>query len=145
MVTAPSTVGHLIVAAVGAVAAVLAAGPAAAEDITGFTSPSGNIGCMLDSSYVRCDIQQREWSPPPRPSDCPDFTGYGQGIGLSAGQRPQFVCAGDTAYSNSVALAYGDSISAGVLSCASSESGITCRDTGSGHGFMISREAYQLF
>lgn len=145
MVNAPNAIQGVIVAALIAVVPVLSASPAAAEDITGFTSPSGNIGCMLDSSYVRCDIQQRDWSPPPRPADCPSFTGYGQGIALSVGQRPQFVCAGDTAYSNSAALGYGDSISAGPLSCASAESGITCRDTRSGHGFMISRQAYQLF
>lgn len=117
----------------------------AATGFTGFTSPSGNIGCMIESTYVRCDIQHRDWSPPPRPSDCPSFTGYGQGIELNVGSRPQFVCAGDTAYSSSSALAYGDSISSGVLTCSSSESGMNCRDTVTGHGFSLSRQAYQLF
>jgi hypothetical protein len=112
---------------------------------TGFTSPSGNIGCMIESTYVRCDIAQRDWSPPSRPPDCPTVTGYGQGIELSAGRRPQFVCAGDTAYSNADPLAYGDSISLGVLRCTSAESGINCLDTGTGHGFSISRQGYQLF
>lgn len=132
-------------ATLGVVIGLLTASPAAAEEIVGFTSPSGNIGCMLDSTFVRCDIRQRDWAPPPRPPDCPTVTGYGQGIELGAGRSPQFVCAGDTAHSNSDALAYGDSISAGVLRCTSAESGITCNDTRSGHGFTISRQAYQLF
>lgn len=132
-------------ATVGAVVALLGASPVQAEQSTGFTSPSGNIGCMLEPTFVRCDIQQRDWTPPPRPPTCPTVTGYGQGIELGAGRSPQFVCAGDTAYSSSAALDYGDSISAGVLNCSSAESGITCRDTQSGHGFSISRQGYQLF
>jgi hypothetical protein len=31
------------------------------------------------------------------------------------------------------------------LRCESAQSGITCRDVESGHGFSISRGAYQLF
>ena len=52
-------------------------------DARSFTSPSRNIGCMIDASGVRCDIQQRYWDPPRRPRDCPPATGYGQGITLS--------------------------------------------------------------
>ena len=42
-------------------------------------------------------------------------------------------------------LAYGEAITAGPMRCESAESGMTCRDVGTGHGFSISREAYQLF
>jgi hypothetical protein len=52
----------------------------------GFTSPSGNVGCYLDPSAARCDISERDWSPPPRPADC--AFDYGQGINLSAGEAP---------------------------------------------------------
>jgi hypothetical protein len=117
--------------------------PEAITDFTGFTSPSGNVGCYLDSTSARCDIAERDWSPPPRPADC-EFD-YGQGISLTPGQKPTFVCAGDTALGGGDPLAYGKSISAGVLQCDSAESGITCRDTATGHGFAISREAYQVF
>lgn len=41
------------VAAVGASAGWCAA-PAGAESLVGFTSPSGNIGCYVDTDYVRC-------------------------------------------------------------------------------------------
>lgn len=134
------TVG-IVVAAAGAVLA--GPQPEARADLTGFTSPSGNIGCMMDSSHVRCDIRQRDWEPPAAPPGC-EYN-YGQGITLNPGGSPRFVCAGDTALAGGGPLAYGQSNSAGVLRCDSAMSGITCRDVETGRGFSISREAYQLF
>jgi hypothetical protein len=114
------------------------------DDSTGFASPSGNIYCIIDPSGVRCDIRDRDWSPPPRPANCPPVTGYGNGIEIVPGYPARFVCAGDTTY-NQNALAYGDSITAGVLHCTSAESGMTCRDLQTGHGFTLARQAYDLF
>jgi hypothetical protein len=122
-------------------------GPAPADrevhELTGFVSPSGNVSCMIDASWARCDIIDRDWSPPPRPADC-EFD-YGQGISLAPGEQAQFVCAGDTAFGPDEVLPYGQSITAGVLRCESAQSWITCRDVRTGHGFSISREAYRLF
>ena len=122
-------------------------GPAPADrevpELTGFVSPSGNVSCMIDPDWARCDIIDRDWTPPPRPADC-EFD-YGQGISLAPGEQAQFVCAGDTAFGADEVLPYGESITAGVLRCESAESGITCRDVRTGHGFSISREAYRLF
>jgi hypothetical protein len=39
-------------------------------DFTAFRSPSSNVGCYFDVNYVRCDIAEANWSPPPRPLDC---------------------------------------------------------------------------
>jgi hypothetical protein len=108
--------------------------------LMGFTSPSGNVGCYLDPSAARCDISERDWSSPPRPADC-EFD-YGQGINLAA---PNFVCAGDTALGGGNPLGYGQSVSAGPLRCDSAETGITCIDSMTKHGFSIARERYQLF
>src|SRR5690242_16944056 len=36
--------------------------------LTGFTSPTGNIGCYIDQRSVRCDIGDRDWKPPKAPS-----------------------------------------------------------------------------
>ncbi|MDT5173817.1 MAG: hypothetical protein QOG37_1068 [Mycobacterium sp.] len=113
------------------------------NELVGFTSPSGNVGCYISLRSARCDISERNWSPPPRPADC-EFD-YGQGITLSPGGEASFICAGDTALGGGHPLAYGKSLSAGVLVCDSAESGITCRDTVTGHGFSIAREAYRLF
>ncbi|MCT7659592.1 DUF6636 domain-containing protein [Mycobacterium deserti] len=113
------------------------------QELTGFISPSGNVACMLDATWARCDIIDRNWSPPPRPPDC-EFD-YGQGISLAPGERAQFVCAGDTAFGADQVLPYGESIAADRLRCESAQSGITCLDSESGHGFSISREAYRVF
>jgi hypothetical protein len=110
--------------------------------LTGFTSPSGNIGCYIDKSTVRCDIDKRSWQPPKAPSSCQ--LDYGQGISLDAGGAPAFVCAGDTALGGGKPLAYGQSIGAGLLRCESEESGMSCTDAESGRGFTISQESYSF-
>jgi len=124
---------------------VTSAAPADREvyELSGFISPTGNVACMIDADWARCDIIDRDWSPPPRPADC-EFD-YGQGISLAPGEPAQFVCAGDTAFGTDEVLPYGDSIAAGVLRCESADAGITCRDTQTSHGFSISQQAYQLF
>jgi hypothetical protein len=113
------------------------------HELTGFVSPTGNVSCMIDADWARCDIIDRDWSPPSRPADC-EFD-YGQGISLAPGEQAEFVCAGDTAFGADEVLPYGQSIAAGVLRCESAQSGITCRDVQTGHGFSISRQAYRLF
>jgi hypothetical protein len=124
---------------------VTKAAPADREvfELSGFVSPTGNVSCMIDADWARCDIIDRDWSPPPRPADC-EFD-YGQGISLAPGEPAEFVCAGDTAFGADEVLPYGDAITAGVLRCESADRGITCRDTQTTHGFSISQQAYQLF
>lgn len=56
--------------------------------LTQFTSPSGNIGCAIIpagaagnfAAYARCDIQTRDWTPPPRPSTCPPSPATGRAL-----------------------------------------------------------------
>ncbi|BBZ04878.1 hypothetical protein MCHIJ_43150 [Mycolicibacterium chitae] len=122
----------------------LATAPAAGADIEFFTSPSGNIGCFIEPGYVRCDINERTWAPPPRPADCPSQTGYGQGISLDAHGPAEFVCAGDTTLGAGSALPYGQFHASGGLSCNSEPAGMRCSNS-DGRGFTISREAYDLF
>lgn len=124
--------------------ATLLTAPVAAGDIVGFTSPSGNIGCMLSDDLLRCDIAERDWTPPPRPADCPDFMDYGQGISLHPTGTPSFVCAGDTALGGNYALPYGQFQAAAGMSCSSEPSGIRCSNS-DGHGFTISRQGYTLY
>lgn len=112
--------------------------------LTGFTSPSGNIGCYIDKKTVRCDIQKRDWNPPARPASCSPQVDYGQGITMKAGGSPEFVCAGDTALGGGDPLPYGQSIGAGLLRCDSAEAGMTCTDTETGRGFTLSIQSYEL-
>ncbi len=112
--------------------------------LSSFRSPSANIGCAMSARSVRCDIRERTWSPPPNPPDCP--VDYGQGVEVSTVGSGHLVCAGDTTLNPSApVLGYGRSTAAGSLSCVSSEAGIACRNSGSGHGFFISRQAYRVY
>lgn len=131
-------------AAPGAGAGTQAGGPVRhVSEITAFRSPSGNIGCYIAPDSARCDIRDRNWTPPAPPADC-DLD-YGQGVEVTPTGPASLVCAGDTAFDpTSPALAYGESIQAGVIRCTSSESGMDCTSTTSGHGFTISREAYRV-
>ncbi|MFN8226089.1 MAG: DUF6636 domain-containing protein [Mycobacterium sp.] len=129
---------------VGSAALGVFAAPVAAADLESFTSPSGNIGCIMDAEYLRCDIAEREWSPPPRPTDCPSFTGYGQGISMDPHGPAAFVCAGDTTLHAGPALGYGQTQRAGGFTCASDEAGVRCANA-DGHGFRLSRQSYSIF
>ncbi len=134
---------RLSMAAVLASAALFCA-PVAGAHIVGFTSPSGNIGCMLSDDLLRCDIAARNWSPPPRPAACPADTDYGQGILVHPTGPATFVCAGDTALGGGPAMAYGEYQAGGGMSCNSESSGMRCSNS-DGHGFILSRQAYKLF
>lgn len=114
------------------------------SELTAFNSPSGNIGCYIDPSTVRCDIRERDWSPPPKPASCNENVEYGQGLMLNVGEPARFVCAGDTALTTGNTLGFGDKIVAGSIECSSAPSGITCWDFQYGGEFSISREAYHL-
>ena len=154
--------GHVVLA-IGALAvpvvAVLAANVAVAApglpgplplatrtvtEVTSFTSPSGNIGCYIEPGRARCDIRERNWTPPPKAASCPDFMGWGQGLELSTGEPAGVVCAGDTALTNGNPLAYGDTIVGGSIECTSLPSGMSCWDTQYGGEFTLSRQGYQL-
>ena len=127
---------------VGLIGMALFGAPVAGAD--GFTSPSGNIACVLAEDSVRCDIAERDWSPPPQPASCPDFTDYGQGISLRPTGPASFVCAGDSTLGNRPVLPYGQFRAGGGMSCNSEPSGMRCSNS-DGHGFTISRQAYTLF
>jgi len=141
-----TTTGPSTTASTGTTAPATSTLPPADRQVTtatGFASPTGNIGCYIDLDSVRCDIRQREWQPPPKPADCD--VDFGQGIKLTAGGSPEFVCAGDTAQDpRHQPLPYGESIQAGSLRCDSSEAGMSCTDVDTGRGFSMSRLDYSF-
>ncbi len=133
---------HVLMLVVAGAAAALVSAPQAAAE--GFQSPSGNIGCQASEDALRCDIGDRDWAPPPRPSDCPEQTGYGQGILLHPYGTARFVCAGDTAMGYGPVLQYGQYHASGGMSCNSEQSGMRCSNN-DGYGFTLSRQGYTLF
>lgn len=128
-----------------ATSAVPAPPPTVADATAGgFLTPTGNIGCFVYvDSGARCDIVNRQWSPPPRPADCP--LEYGQGLEVS-GDGAHFVCAGDTAIDpRSRRVRYGTSVQQVPYACEVETSGVTCTDSATGHGFFISSGSYRIF
>jgi len=125
-------------------AAEPASEPAKPVAYESFQSKTGNINCFMDSaSGARCDIGQKTWSPPLKPKKCKVDWGFGLTVGSGRGQ---FLCAGDTVVMpDSPVLGYGKSSSIGPFLCKSEKTGMTCTNTGTGHGFSLSKEAAKTF
>jgi hypothetical protein len=125
-----------------ALAAVLAAaGPASAA--TSFHSPSGNIRCVIDrTSFTRCDITNRDWSPPPKPQSC-EFD-WGNSLRVGFRGRGRFICVSDAVDAGRT-LEYGKSIKRGRFRCRSRKSGIRCVNVRNGHGFALSKQRARRF
>jgi hypothetical protein len=108
-----------------------------------FRTPSRDIYCAMVEGIARCDIRERDWSPPPKPADCE--LDWGQGISVKRTGAAGFVCTGDTTYNpDASVLAYGKVSKVGPLRCASRKEGVTCTNA-EGRGFFISRNRYRLF
>ena len=128
--------------------AMLSPGTAHAFSFYQFQSPSGNVFCgvgTLDNgnAFAQCEIVDRSWSPPPRPTACEGE--WGDRIGLNQGRPATFECHGDTLRGDGLpTLDYGRSYFEGPVTCSSEESGVTCSDISTGHYFTISRESYGL-
>jgi hypothetical protein len=133
----------LPLAALIATLAGLSAAPVAQAKRGPFQSPTGNIGCYIDTGFVRCDIALHDWATPKRPKSCE--LDYGQGLAVDKSGRAGFVCAGDTTLHQGPVLGYGHSRSAGRFTCVSKAAGMTCRNRNNGHGFFLSRQSYRRF
>ena len=124
-------------------AAAALIGPAAALAFKGFDSPTQNIGCVMESHGVRCDIRDHDWKSPPKPKNCE--LDYGGGVFVGSRGRASYICAGDTTLNSGPVLAYGHSAHLGLYRCVSSAAGMRCINRRNGHGFMLSRQRVRLF
>jgi len=123
------------------VTALAVAAPASAA--TSFHSPSGNIRCVIDgTSFTRCDITNRNWSPPPQPQSC-EFD-WGNSLGLGLRGRGRFLCVSDAVDRGRV-LDYGTSIKRGRFRCRSRMTGMRCVNVRNGHGFALSKQHVRRF
>jgi hypothetical protein len=125
--------------AAGVAALVVPAGAAAAVH---FRTPSGNIGCYVDRSYIRCDIGQTAAKAPPQPASCE--LDYGNAFEMGRSGRPRRICHGDTVLGARRVLAYGQTLRSGAFTCMSRPAGLTCRNA-AGRGWFLSRERVRLF
>lgn len=131
-------------------ALMLAAAPAAAQDMVQFQSPSGNIHCLLfggdgDWQGARCDILETTTLSFARPpADC-DLD-WGHAFEVGRGSLPaQPVCAGDTVASpDAPVLPYGASTSFAGITCTSETTGVTCTNA-AGRGFSLAKARQRVF
>jgi hypothetical protein len=109
-----------------------------------FSSPSLNIGCLVTESSVRCDIRQKSYKEPNPPASCQ--LDYGQAVAVGReDSEAGYVCAGDTVLGAKKVLDYHTSTEVGDFGCTSRETGMTCYNLLTRHGFTISREYVDLF
>ena len=127
-----------------ALVAAAAPGASARANFKFFQTPSGNIGCVMGGGAVRCDIKEKSWTAPPKPSWCDVDWGFGLDVGRKG--RGGYVCAGDTVLSaDSPVLGYGEKLFKNRYKCSSKQKGVRCVNRKSGHGFFISRQEARVF
>ena len=171
-VPAPSVSISLSLPSGGSSATTAAAATSATTDVrrvadaAAFATPSGRIVCVMADGSVRCDFiaEDKAWTSP-EPKGC-DLA-WGDSLQLTT--TATSTCHGDTLADTPAldsgyvgwrrstdptvqmngltlaALPYGSAILVGTLRCDSAASGVTCTNTGTGHGFTMSREAYSIF
>ncbi len=114
-------------------------------DGPGFTTPSGNIGCLFDDyrgPHVRCDRLQMDRVPGGKPASC-EFD-WGHSVELSATGPGALACTSDTVMGvpgetdGSRVLPYGDAVRYRGIACLSTEGGLLCANQ-QGHGFTLAR------
>ena len=110
-----------------------------------FTSPIGNLICLMTSHSVKCAASEFEYTPPAEPSSC-SLPGWGHVVGVGKTGAGEFICTDNApADPSSPALPYGKGVLLGSFACASKETGIRCANRDTRHGFQIAREQIQLF
>ena len=137
--SARSGVKALLIAALVALALPTAAEPLGYH----FRTPSGNIQCFGESTFVRCDIARTSVKPSAKPPSC-KFD-WGNAFELRQRGRGHRACVSDSTFGARRVLRYGQTMRIGrKLSCTSRRAGLTCRNA-EGHGFFLSRDAIRLF
>ncbi len=108
-----------------------------------FTSPTGNIACVMDVQ-VSCWIGEKAWTiDQPAGPDCAT-SDWGNAVDLGA-DGPSFPCYTDMIWNVfAPPLDYGSAVTVGEFRCDSARAGVTCRN-GAGRGFTVARAGVDLF
>ncbi len=128
-----------------ALVAVAAFASAANAGLVGFQSEDHKVGCYLSGKYARCDVKGPKWQAPPRPASCE--LDWGEGVVVDRHGAAGYVCAGDTTLDpNHEELAAGDKAKRGRFKCRAKDAAtIRCVNTRNKHGFVVSRDAVDVF
>jgi hypothetical protein len=149
---ATATMKLALIATATVAATIGLAGTATANGKLDFRSPSGDVVCAMgvghdpdDRAYygkgaVYCQVKHTYPQPPL--ADCPLA---GREYDLEEGTPSVLGCQGGVLVDPPPpTLGYGQTRSAGKITCDVEPSGVTCTDRSTGHFMFLSRDSYQL-
>ena len=115
-------------------------------------SPSGNIGCDLSAHYAGCGVLSYRSNGTYGKDEAGSPKWW---FDLSSGGTPQLAGRSEGAFSLDEAfrgggsspqvVEYGQSVTFGSWVCSSEETGMTCRNSETGHGVFLSSGRYETF
>lgn len=115
-------------------------------------SPSGNVGCDLSAHYAGCGVLSYRSNGTYGKDEAGSPKWW---FDLSSGGTPQLAGRSEGAFSLDEAfrgggsspqvVEYGQSVTFGSWVCSSEETGMTCRNTETGHGVFLSSGRYETF
>lgn len=112
--------------------------PTGAADITAFSSPSGNIACVLGEDSVTCSIAEYSFG---SPGSCTDRGAPVTAVIDATGARAD--CAAG-AVTGGPALSYGTAARHSHFACTSERDGVTCWDTWTGARVKLARATFEV-
>ena len=138
-----------LITAVLVLATIGVAPSAATTRLAHFKSPSGNLNCIggtAPTAFVECLVRTPAWSQArAKPADC-DLDWEPYNLSLDSRRVTVGACRGDVGprcFHDCTTLAYGKSVTIGLIRCRSAVDGITCRYVrGKRAGFRIARQGY---
>jgi hypothetical protein len=108
-----------------------------------FQIPGGKVGCHVQPTSVRCDVQDATFQPPAKPASCQD--GWGTSMYFDKGKKGKFICSGDSLLPAPEVLPFGSTITVNRIKCVSEAPGFAiCYDLDSGHGVALSQKEYRF-
>lgn len=111
-----------------------------------FASPTGNIACDLNGSTMppeaTCEVREHTYQPQVKASCDP---GWANRFTLRQGQAVEVNCYSGTDFHSALPVQdYGRPLTVGSLACVLDEdTGVTCKDSTTGHYFQAARQAYE--
>lgn len=111
-----------------------------------FQSATGNIACEIGGApgegTAVCEVREHTYRPEVK-SDC--NPGWVNSFALLQGQAPVVNCYRETVFRGSLPVqAYGRPLTAGSITCSmDKDTGVTCKDSSTGHYFQAARQEYR--
>lgn len=108
--------------------------PVNAQQLTAFTTPSGNISCSFSSTDVSCVINSNDWAA----GNYASCSGNSHGTLSISGDSATQSC-GTAGPTGATGLTYGQYAANGDYACSSTADGVSCWNTKTGASFALAR------